>query len=395
MEILLNKYKNVDSVNLEIKNKLTLDSNTQNINEFSLHDLVNSAVVFDNERQGNAIYRIYGKIEYLSMLNGLKYGYNELKDFFITLKENSRNIFNSFDFYLVIPNGPKPDELESLYTMIPNTNKYRREFKVIATPNNIEIFKAGFSKNLFGEEEYCFNLNIDIDINNVYDGFNFPITDMYLVPIYKNKPNQVPVERIYATMWNGSNRKAQINLGLPSYNIGDVLTTINGVKICDVIEYNKNDYTQRIIDNQYFYIETPYYDYETSNDKIIKWKYNPLIELKLRYLSNQKYEIDLGSPNYNKVNEIPFHATNTIDDIFVWRNIQREGDFNPLTGDGNDIPFVNGKRYYFNSIILNVIPDLSNSNTLSVFSDIWFTNNSVINSTLPNNNLDDFGKPCK
>lgn len=395
MEILLNKYKNVNSVNLEIKNKLALDSTNQNINEFNLHEIVDAAAVFDNERQNNAIYRIYGKIEYMSILNGLKKNYNELKDFFIINKINSKNIFNSFDFYLVIPSGPKPTNSDSLYSNIPYTDRYRREFKVIATPNNIEIYKAGFSKNIFGEQEYCFNLNIDVDINDIYDGFNFPITDVYLFPVYKASVTNTLVENVSATIWNNHNVKSTINLGTPTYNIGDTLTTINDINIGDIVTYNKNNYIQNIDDNQIFYIDTPYYDTISNSEKILRWKYNPFIELKLRYLSNQKYEINSGGTNYNKIMDIPLHATNIIDDIFVWRNIQKEGVYNPLTGDGNDLPFINGKRYYFKPIIFDINPDLSHNNTFSVFSDIWFTNNSIVNNILPNNNLNDFGKPCK
>ena len=72
IEILLGSEKNINSVNVDAYGKIELVRNTSELNEFTVNDVVNSTEQFDAEREANQIYRLYGRIEWLSLLNGLK-----------------------------------------------------------------------------------------------------------------------------------------------------------------------------------------------------------------------------------------------------------------------------------------------------------------------------------
>jgi len=387
MVILGNKYKNLNSVNKDIDIKISLHNNEYQFNEFNLNTVIDSSEVFNSERQSTPIYRIHGRIEFLSLLNGLKKDYNKLEDFFLQQNNNSKNIFDSFKIYLV-----KPSTI--LYEKIPLTNYYKRSFEVIAEPKHFNIFNSGFSKTIFNQQQYSFVLNIDVDLRDAYDWFNFPINEIYMFVQYYNKPNTKQIEKLYSTVWNRNhNIGDRVSNNKSDFNVGDILQTENNYIISDIVKYDKNNYTQNITTNQTFYIETPYF--ENNIEKNIVWKYNPLIPLKLRYLSAYKYEVDLNNPLYDLTDNIPEHATKINENVFVWRNILPENSLDALTGDGNNLPFVNNKRYFFKSAILNIKPDLNDENTYNIFNEINFTTNPQVTAILPNNNMNDFGKPCK
>ena len=97
IEILLGSEKNIVSVNTDNYDKIELYNKSRELTEFSVNDVVNSTDVFDSERESNQIYGIYGKMEWMSILNGLKVNYRTLQDFFLPQYiSTSKNITNSF-----------------------------------------------------------------------------------------------------------------------------------------------------------------------------------------------------------------------------------------------------------------------------------------------------------
>ena len=104
LEILLGSQRDINSINTKEFTKAELTRKTSEITEFNVNDVVDATEVFDAERESNPVYRIYGRIEYLSLLNGLVNNYDKLDDFFTPdFDASSKNILNSFDFYLVRP----------------------------------------------------------------------------------------------------------------------------------------------------------------------------------------------------------------------------------------------------------------------------------------------------
>lgn len=103
VEILLGSYKNSKSIDVDNFERVALFNNTSELTEYDVYSKLSSSEVIDEEREANPNYRIYGRIEYMSMLNGLKNNYTSFKDFYSPQNSSSYNILNSFDFYLVKP----------------------------------------------------------------------------------------------------------------------------------------------------------------------------------------------------------------------------------------------------------------------------------------------------
>lgn len=402
LNILLGKYKNIKSVNVDNFDLIQLLNRTSEFHDNFIFDRVNSADVSYDEREKYSIYRIYGRIEYLSLLNGLINLYENCSDFFVKRNENSddslyHNFLMSFKFFLV-----KPAKIE--YSKINENNdlcEYVRKFEVIAKPEDFDIFSAGFSKNIFNERIFAFHLKKDIDVINQYDYFNFPITELYLVPIYVPKLNGDKImEKYSATTYNVNGQQQKIKItGIPNLNYGDIFSvTENNINICDIVKYNKNEYLQYQDSNNdlYCYINTPC-KYNNMNINLI-WKYRFFIPIKLRYLSNELYVVNKDTTIYDDIGSVPEHAAYLEDsNNYIWREILPQEYIDPLTGIGVNYPFINGKRYLFKSIVFSVVPDLSDNTTKNMFDKIWFTrNNTTVNFGFKDKNeLNDITKPCK
>jgi len=532
VEILLGSRRDINAVNTEEFTKAELTRKTSEITEFTVNDVVDATEVFDEERANNPVYRIYGRIEYMSLLNGLVNNYDELDDFFTPdYTDDSKNLLNSFDFYLVRPASSGYTRAGSL-----NSSNYLRLFQVIATPNDFELFPAGFTTNVYDEQTYGFAFNIDFDVSQYFDNFGFPITELFLFAKYKLKTNGNGVaETMQYTRYITTGTGIKTNYSPKDLNIGDIVETATTGKIGEVINYDETQYRQTLVDNQTIYIKT---QYETSggSTRYLVWKYNPFIPLRLRYLSDDlstaemtklvensisldieytsnptfnwtvekstqqivgsdesvitnwtsinggggisgnltngtitfggvgTYKLDFNAkikfprnsyryyaitkiqkqsgsswvdisgstilfenthesksvrleenfvltdtirvvtkliPNPNELvpeeTEIPTYATELDNGQYVWREIVPQGFTEPLSGNGVDYPFMNGRRYLFAPLILSISPDLSDSNTSTVFSQISMNSDSTLLEFVPEpeNDLNDIGKPCR
>lgn len=401
IEILLGSQKNIHSVNADAFDKIELSNNVSEIMEYSINDAVNATEVFDAERDANPNYRIYGRIEYLSLLNGLKNditnttdNYKTIEDFFSpTYSSTAKSILNSFQFYLVKP-------ANSGYTQIFNgssgTTHYVRYFQVIATPSDFEIYPAGFSNNVYGEQAYAFSFKKDYDISQYFDNFGFPITELFLYAQYnltKNAYNVYETMKYTKTWTSVGNDVDRYAFTTTTLNIGDYIKTATGSKIGDLIDYQKNEFTQTQVSGQTIYITTNYKINYTN--MYLVWKFNPFIPLRLRYLANELSYANTGSTSYDAVSSIPVYATKLDNDgNYVWREIVPQGYTEPLTGLGVDYPFLNKRRYLFASIILSISPDLNDYNTLIAFNKIYYSRYATNLKITPSDDLNNIGKPC-
>lgn len=279
VEILLGSQKNINSVNADNYNKIELTNNVSEITEFSINDVVNSTEVFDAERESNEVYRIYGRIEYLSLLNGLKGFERILNDFFNPQSSgDSKNIFNSFDFYLVAPSP----YTGVTYTNFSNTNKYRRSFRVIAGKDDFELYPAGFTNNVYGEQVYAFNFKSDFDVSDYFDKLGFPLTELFLYAQYRVSGDDQMSYTTWSTIDGGVPSK--ITLNTVDQVVGDYVVRNNNTKINDIVEFISEEYYQALVDPQIFYIRTSYK--QGSTTKWLEWSYNPFIPFRLRFLDS-------------------------------------------------------------------------------------------------------------
>lgn len=380
----LNQYKNINSVNIDFFNKILLKSKKKVLSEQDITYYLNVSEQFDKERQNNNIYFIYGGLEYFSILNKITTNYIYFEDFFNKNNiEEEKNIYNSFDFYLVKP----IDNLDSenkYYDEIHN-NIYIKKYEVIANNNDFIIEKQAYSTNIFGEEKYLYFINKNIDLNYNIDWLGKPITELYIVPIYKKSYTGLNDEKIYINNFEYENNNINIVFNevtgeTINYNIGDI---IDG----DIISWNINNYNETKLYNKEIRIKT-FYE-ESGTTKSIEWKYNPFIPIRIDYLEN---EINIQNISGKTYSEIPEYAIK-LDDKgnYIWRNLIDKGYIDNLYKIGTNFPFINGKHYIYNNIILDVIPNLDDLNTYNKFQPIMLQNYIIDNN---NANISNYGDIC-
>lgn len=391
MKILLNSLKNVASVNVDNYEKIKLSNKLSLINEYDIRNILSVTEIYDSEREASEIYRIYGKIEYMSLLNGLRYDYSQFSDFFNPQLIGNKNILNSFDFYLVKP-------ASSGYTQLTgggSTILWTRYFQVIATPNEFEIFPAGFSNNVYGEQAYAFTFNKDFDVSQYLDQFGFPLTELFLYAQYKPTANSLGTPEILSsTVWSTNGSPSSFAFAPIALNSGDTVQSFFGAKIGDLLEYSKEDFLQVQLSPQTFYIQTPYQDI-SGNSKLLIWKYNPFIPFRLRYFADELNQVNTGSTSYDQTIAIPYYATK-IDNFgnYVWRDILSQGYTDPTTNLGVNYPFINKKRYLFSNFVLDITPDLNDADTLAAFAEVWYGRYATKITTVPISDINNIGKPC-
>jgi hypothetical protein len=107
LKIQLGETQNINSVNVDNYSKLQLENKTAAISEYDIRNILSVTEVFEAERQATEVYRVYGSLQYLSLLNNMKQQYSELEDFFNNplpyTSTTRRKDISDFDIYLVRP----------------------------------------------------------------------------------------------------------------------------------------------------------------------------------------------------------------------------------------------------------------------------------------------------
>lgn len=387
-KIQLNETRNVNAVNVDTDIKLNLQSNLDLNTEYDLQNILDISQLFDDERQASTKYRIYGSFNYFSILNGLRRNYGLIEDFFVDPVAGTllKDIYSDLRIYLVKPSSQP-------YTKISSTQeRYVKKYEVI--DRIIDIQDAGFQRDLFGEKQYTIIYNNDVDISNMFDPFGFPVTELALYVEYIPQTNgynenEAMQKKVFIFNSGGFNR---INFTPVQLNAGDI---IDG----DVIIYDKENFLQTTVDTAEQYIYTPLgggnvVGGKSIDDKTIRWKYNPIIPIRLRYFDTTLRRVNTGTTDYQQSISIPNYATQLDNNgNFVWRDILDNGFIDPIENIGVAFPFINQKHYVFNNFVFKVQPDLLDPFTDDLFEEIRFPNN-ILDSTTPNSDLDDIGRIC-
>lgn len=386
--IQLGETKNINSVNVDNYSKIQLNNKSSNIREYDIRNILSVTEVFNIERQSSEIYRIYGGFQYISILNNMKSDYQYLVDYFDNPVQDP-NIavkgFDQFDVYLVKPADTGYTKVNILDTG--DTSSYVRKFEVIATEADFEFYNAGYANNLYGDQEYAFNFTKDFDTSQYFDEFGIPVVELYLYLFYRTTSTSWGTnETMSGTTWSENTGEPSTPVkAYTTFNIGDLID--DG----DKLEYLKYNFSEETIDEQTHYIRTPYKDNTTT--KYLQWKYDAFIPFRLRYFSDELKRGNTGTTSYNFEINIPAWATDIGEGNRVWRNILDQGYTDPLTGNGVDYPFVNGRRYLFSNIVFSVVPDLDHTNTQAVFNEILYPSPETLDDT-PTGEIDNIGKPC-
>lgn len=384
-QIQLSKFKFVDATNQNIYSTISLLSNKEKIMEYDINSILDITQLYETERQFIDTFRFYGEVEYFSPLNAMITGYTEVTDFFTVFPASAttKSVLTDFKFYLLAPT--------TAFTALVTGSTggtLQKDYEVISELNNFEIFRAGYSVNVYGEQQHAWDFNKSYNVKGRYDGLNFPLTDLYLYAEYQPQLNGDGDSE----SMSGITYDPVGNTGLTditNWVTGTTLTTGDTIT-GDTIEWNRHQFTQETIVRQEYYISTPY----SGNTERLIWKYSPIIPLQIRVFEDDLQRENISGSSYENVTSIPYYATKIDDDgNYVWRNLQDKGFVDPLTNIGVNYPFVNKIHYVFNNIVLAIKPDLDDPNTASVFDEISFANDTFISSQ-PNSDLNNIGKLC-
>jgi len=386
MNIQLGSHKSIDSINVDNNNIIGLTNKIRNFEDFELNLFANSSEIFENEYDLTEKYRLYGSIEYISILNGLEiktlYRKSDLFKPFYDLKDYDKkyyDIFNSFDIYVVIP---------TKYNISLGNNKYIRQFEVVCKPEDIVIQNVGFDNNVYGDKGYYFQINNDVDLKyfdvnediekikyETYENFNYPITDFYLYFKFKDFFGA----NIMYNNWLNNPTKSILTQN--NINIGDYIYG-------DVVEINPENFSKEIIKNQTYYFNL------SVEDKIMVNKYNPFLPIKIKKYSEELHTENINNTSYIDINQIPEYAFN-IDNSgnYVWRTLNNVSNYI----DENNVvntPFINNRKYLFNKLLLNTVPDISDLDTKILFDEIITPNKFLFINNTPTNDINKLGKTC-
>ena len=380
-QIQLTRFQNITATDQNTYQKIPLIANEEEIMEYDVKSVLDVTQVYEDERQFIDTYRIYGEVEYLSPLNAMITGYTGVTDFFTVFpaSADTKSVLTDFKFYLLAPT--------TAYTALVTGSTggtLIKNYEVISELKNFEIFKAGYSLNVYGEQQYAWDFNKDFNIKGRYDGLTFPLTDLYLYAEYQPQVNgDSDPETLSGKTYDSTGGTVITAITVTNLTTGDTV-------VGDVIEWNKLFFTQETINEQEYYISTPY---SGGTERLI-WKYSPIIPIQIRVFEDDLQRANVSGTSYEDVVSIPFYATQVdTEGNYVWRNLQDKGFVDPLTNEGVSYPFVNKRHYVFNSIVVGVKPDLDDTNTNNVFSEITFAADTFISSQ-PNSDLDNIGKPC-
>lgn len=233
-------------------------------------------------------------------------------------------------------------------------------------------------------QSYNVSFNSSININNLADNQNRPISELFFTVInrgyfgYFNPATpqgnalkegwKFNLANIPTSWWNRSNIYSDTQIQSEPFdangrtfrrnvqlNIGDQL---NG----DLCEWN--DITQRetVLSPCYhkFVFNPDVFDIGASITNPVGYYYNPFFSIKTRgfsdYIEEGSTETTEGIPSY------AFYSS--YNDTFYWRDIYPYG-FIDSDGNGTDFPFMNGRHYPYSNFMFRIIPEGTNISAIN------------------------------
>lgn len=410
-EIQIGTGETANSVLVDNFLSLNLKTNTAEILPYDQTSVISAAQLFDDERQASSVFRIYGSVDFISIVNGLKLNYNSLNDFWtrprigMELSGLTRNLLNTFDIYLCKQKGNLFEVSSGIYsgrtftgsknsqqykaysavTVLESGNtgfsatNYQRAYEVLTNLSSCEIYKLGYAKNIFNDQIYGFNFNVDIDVSDQFDSFGKPIMSLYLFFNFKPRTVSYGTETIRKKFFDSGSTESINNTGLTSYVVYKAGDIVSG----DLVFYDRSEFEEILLNEQEYYTRFP-----VSGGTYLEFKYNPFVEIKLRDFNNTivlgnitgTSEIDQNIPNY----AVSIDNTGN----YVWEDILPYGYIDPVSGRGVSNPFMNMRHYIFNPVTLSLAANLNNTVTANNFANMTFGPESVLNAKPSNlNNL--------
>lgn len=240
------------------------------------------------------------------------------------------------------------------------SNYYFRKFKILTNFSDYEVYKCGFSTNVFSDnfnnKLSLFHFDKNIDVTDLTDNLGRPLSEIYLtltkrsnpfgdvISILEDNSDVVPLNAYMGPIildtlsyWDGS-------------NIGTIQKYKNDLLYGDFVEYNEAFLEEKTIANivnrfgvtrvdntaTVYTSDGPGYYYQQHN-KIQIRKFSTVIET----VENNPNEI---YPDYAQIN---------YDGTISWRDVLEIGYFEDGI-NGVDYPFMNGCHYLFDNYTIYI-----------------------------------------
>lgn len=395
-EIQLGEKRTVNSINVDEYLYTKFDTSSKEILPYDQTSVINAAQLFDDERQDSQIYRFYGCVNFMSVINGLKKTYKGVDDFFKRPKIGdeanglTKSLINSFDIYLCRPMGnvySGSSLIISGNTKL-NASEFQLKYQILSNLSSCEVYKSGYGKNIYNDQQYSFSFSVDIDVTNLYDSFHKPLTQLYLFFKYKptlNGATPQQMEKLFENMSTDGETSTidPVPITTTGYTAGNL---VKG----DWVNYVSTNFEEIVSLKKEYYVQ---FYCSGSTGQYLQFKYYPFVPLKLRDWGDEFITGNISGTSETDA-QIPNYAVK-IDNNgnYLWKDLLQNGYIDPISNKGVNYSFINKRHYVFSNIVLPLKPDLEDSNTSTVFTEIKFGPNTK-RFNKPTSDLNNLGNKC-
>lgn len=306
------------------------------------------------------------------------------------------------DYYFVIdlpPTGAisNNSRIKKLFGGV-ETKYYFRKFRKIKTRNapvietdDYETYKLGFSENVFSDDITQFVFNEDVDISDLRDNLNRPLSELYLT-IIKTDSNGLftnvssGIEAPFIPQFNASTVETYLrnipvinkihnggNLPFPSHIPLENFVRVNNNNNTgddfygDLVEYSPNEVRETVLATVAHRFNTVNRETNPSVTYVVREANNnvvpPMTALtrtislgprqegyyyKAHHLIKIKQYSDYVEQGDSNTVDIPDYAVNLGDGRYLWRDLLPIG-LNQSDENVLDYPFLNGSHYMYNN----------------------------------------------
>ncbi len=229
---------------------------------------------------------------------------------------------------------------------------YVRMYKVLTT-NEYDSYKCAFSSSIYpktivnelgiANDTWLYHFNEDIDVGELVDHNNKPLTELYLGFIKRSGQNTYEWSDVVAG-WDFNSYKITTFNGLETiskYKVGGVGTIEKPNKSYDYIgdyaEYNSLEIKEKVISKIV-------HRFGLAKDPNGEGYFlNPFTKLEIMNFSDIIETSSINEPTEG----IPNYAETYPNGGIAWRDLLYIGFIEPISGVGVDYPFINGKHYFY------------------------------------------------
>lgn len=272
---------------------------------------------------------------------------NTLLDYYFLLKLEVSNVFLTANsrFSKII------NDVKSEY-YIRKFKKIKMVSGALVSNNDYEIYPLAFSNNIFNDKISQFIFNENIDITDLVDNLNRPLSEIYVTIIKANNSGFSNVKSGFDLKNIGTDNLSDIRriTNLNNLELDSNVTISDDYFLGDVVEYNKNELVETTLCNINHRFNTTNRDnggtiVDPIDNSVLNlgnryegYYYNPHNKIQIREFSSYIETGDLntlGLPDYYEV---------LSDGRVIWRDLLDIG-FNDLKQVKIDYPFLNGCHY--------------------------------------------------